>query len=32
MCGVVAVKASGSTASVWSRVGVRTVHVVHGFL
>ena len=31
VCGVVAVRAIGSTGSVWSSVGVRTVHVVHGF-
>ena len=28
---VVAVRANGSTGSVWRGAGVRTVHVVHGF-
>ena len=31
MCGVVAVRANGSTGNVWRGAGVRTVHVVHGF-
>ena len=31
VCGVVAVRANGSTGSVWRGAGVRTVHVVHGF-
>ena len=31
MCGVVAVRANGSTGSVWRGASVRTVYVVHGF-